>query len=75
LKQSLANDAKQLAELKQKIPEITAAATQAKAKAEQEAAALVKEVEKAKAEAQRVRADFDSKWRPNQPVKTASAGS
>jgi WD40 repeat protein len=75
LKQSIADDAKQLAELKQKIPEITAAATQAKAKAEQEAAALVKEVEKSKAEAQRVRADFDSKWRPNQPVKTASVGS
>jgi hypothetical protein len=75
LKQSLADDAKQLAELKQKIPEITAAATQAKAKAEQEAAALVKEVEKSKAEAQRVRADFDSKWQRNQPVKTASVGS
>jgi hypothetical protein len=75
LKQSLADDAKQLVELKQKVPEISAAATQAKAKAEQEAAALVKEVEKAKVEAQRVRADFDSKWRPNQPVKTAAIGS
>lgn len=73
-KQSQADEAKQLVELKQKAPEITKAAAEAKAKAEQEAASLVKEVEKAKAEAQRIRADFDSKWQRPPVVKTASIG-
>jgi hypothetical protein len=72
LKQSQTDDAKLLAELQQKAPEITKAATEAKTKAEQEAAALVKEVEKAKAEAQRIRADFDSKWQRAPQAKTAA---
>ncbi len=70
LKKSQAEDVKQLADLRQKAPALVQAAKQAKVKAEADAAAFAKDLEKAKSDATRIRADFDTKWRP--PQKTAS---
>lgn len=52
--------AKQLADLRAKLPEITKAAETAKADAERAAAAAEKELAAAKADAEKRRADYDA---------------
>lgn len=65
LKQTAETETKQLAELRAKEPKMAQDAATAKAKAEQEAAAIAQQLEPAKAEAMKMRAEFESKWRPN----------
>jgi hypothetical protein len=72
LKQTVADNATQLAELKQKARQVIHSAKQSRTQAEQEAAAVSKDLEKSKADAQRIRADFDAKWRSATGLGTAS---
>lgn len=65
LKQTADAETKQLAELKAREPKMAQDAAVAKTKAEQEASALATKLEPAKAEAMKVRAEFETKWRPN----------
>lgn len=65
LKQTTEADTKQLAELRAKEPKMAQDAAVAKAKAEQEAGTIAKQLDPAKEQAMKVRAEFESKWRPN----------
>lgn len=65
LKQTADAEKKQVAELKAKEPKMAQDAAVTKTKAEQEAGIIAKQLDQAKADATKVRADFETKWRPN----------
>ena len=65
LKQTADLEAKQLVELRAREPKLAQDAATAKTKAEQEAAAIAQQLDQAREAATKVRAEFESRWRPN----------